>query len=1271
MPTRLRRGLRFAGKSAWYGFAVAALLLALVVGSVTRGLGWLESNPARVATWLGAKANQPIAFDGLKAEWTRRGPLLRLSGLRIGPGGEAIPMGQAEVLVAPYTGWLPGRRMTELRLHGLVLTLERNADGEWHVQGLPGQSSGRDPLRQLEALGELQVIGGRLRIIAPSSGIDLVVPRIDLRVQVDGERVRAGIRAWPGADAAPLTGSLDFHRKRGDGRFFAGGRKLDFAGWSELLRWQGVAVVAGQGRAQTWLELRGHRVAAVTSVGDLEDVVLAAVDPTPGAMQEVRLERLQQRTRFVRDAAGWSLQLPELAFHQAGREIRMDGLRMQHDGSRWSAEAPRLPLGPLLSIADLSDALPTPLRHWLGRARPQGLLEDLSARGEGERLSFVEARIRGAGFRPVGHSPGLTGLAGRLSGDHDGLALALDPASALEFDWPSGFGVKHPLRAEGTVALWREGEGVRLGTGHLQLQGSDYRADARGGLWFQNDGTRPWIDIAANIAGAEVPVAKKFWIRHLMPREAVSWLDMALVGGRIREGRAIVSGDLDDWPFDRRNGRFEARAEIENGQLRFQEDWPPIVGASLQASFIGAGMRVTGSGELGGVQIESITAEIDDFDAATLDIDARGRGDAGGFLRVLRESPLERTLGETLSRVGAAGPARATFTLRQPLHRNGPPQRIAGTVELEGATLSERELALAFTGVRGSARYDGHGFRADALSVVHEGLPGKLALRAGAPHVDDRRHAFEADLSASMDAARLLDRVPDLAWLKPHVQGRSEWNVAVALPAGGNTASARPSRVVLSSTLAGTAIGLPAPLAKPSAESLPTTIRIPLPVESGEVEVALGRRLAVRARSHGGRTGVRATLGSAVADGAPPAQGIVVGGRAAEIDALDWIAFAGGGAGGASSGPLRVDVQTAQLRMLGQRFGPTRLQLVPVGGDTRVQVEGAGIAGQVLVPAADGATISGRFSRAAIEIGKGAATPVRVNAATPARTDDIDPAKLPPLDITIDELKFNGRVAGRATLKTRPVAAGMQVEAISLQGAGHDLRASGAWTGRGGDMRSRLEARVESRDFGRMLSTFGLDGQMKGGEGRMSLALSWPGSPMAFAPARVEGRLDGLVKDGQLVELEPGAGRLLGLLSVARLPQRLSLDFRDFFDKGFAFDRMEGKVRFADGRARSEGILIEGPAASIDIGGSADLAAQRFDQTIEVKPRTGNLLTVAGALAGGPVGAAVGAVANAVLKRPLSEVGAKTYRVTGPWDAPKVEVVQRGRAPLAENGTPP
>ncbi len=100
-------------------------------------------------------------------------------------------------------------------------------------------------------------------------------------------------------------------------------------------------------------------------------------------------------------------------------------------------------------------------------------------------------------------------------------------------------------------------------------------------------------------------------------------------------------------------------------------------------------------------------------------------------------------------------------------------------------------------------------------------------------------------------------------------------------------------------------------------------------------------------------------------------------------------------------------------------------------------------------------------------------------------------------------------------------------------------------------------------------------------------------------------------------------------------------------------------MRFGDGQARSDKLVIDGPAATIDIRGAANLHAQSYDQTIEVRPKAGNLLTAIGAVAGGPVGAAIGAAANVVLNKPLGSLAAKTYRVTGPWKEPKVEVISR------------
>ena len=296
----------------------------------------------------------------------------------------------------------------------------------------------------------------------------------------------------------------------------------------------------------------------------------------------------------------------------------------------------------------------------------------------------------------------------------------------------------------------------------------------------------------------------------------------------------------------------------------------------------------------------------------------------------------------------------------------------------------------------------------------------------------------------------------------------------------------------------------------------------------------------------------------------------------------------------------------------------------------------------------------------------GAASPA-LPVAAPA-DDAFNPAKIPPLTIDIADLHVSDARLGEAKLRTRPTATGMRIEQVQMRAQKQRIDASGDWDGRGASARTQLDVKIDSQDLGSLLAGFGMGQQLGGGTGTMHFAAGWAGSPAAFNVASLDGSLEADIRDGRLLEVEPGAGRVLGLLSLAQLPRRLMLDFRDFFNKGFAFNRAGGKVNFAGGMARSDNLSIDGPAASIGIRGTANLRAQTFDQTIEVRPKAANLLTVAGALAAGPVGAAIGAAANAVLQKPIGEMASRTYRVTGPWKEPKVEVVsgQSGQAKAEE-----
>ncbi|NOT89451.1 MAG: TIGR02099 family protein [Lysobacter sp.] len=1312
MPTSLRRRLRLARRGLWYVTAVSLVLLALVAGIVSQVLPLAERHPDRIAEWLTARAGRPVQFDRVQTEWTRRGPLLRLDGLRVGEGKDAVAIGAAEILVSQYAGLLPGRSFTELRVRNLALTLERADDGRWQVRGLPGQSQGGDPLGALEGLGELQVIDARLGISAPSLQIDTMIPDVDVRLQVSGDRVRGGLRARIRDDASPIDVVLDFDRDTGDGHLYAAAKNADLSAWSPLLRIGGVRIAAGRGRAEVWATLRKRQVAAISVDGDLSGVRLrgapfkddrtalahaaATAISTAAAAPVATFARLQTVAHWSADANGWRLDAPSMQVHAEAdsKPQILDGLVLA-GGKHYGLRAERIDAGPLFAVIALSDRLDPGLRRWLASAKPGAVLERVRVGGLRGGAMTAAATVRGLQFASVGNSPGISGLGGDLRGDGDGLSFEFDPASNMRFDWPRGFGVVHAVGLRGEAIGWRDGDGWRVETPALRIDGEGYGADVRGGLWFEGDGTAPQIDIAAELDDAAAPVAKKFWPKHVMSKSLIDWLDTALVAGQVRNGRALISGDLDDWPFTPvagvpPQGVFDARATLGNMRVKFHDDWPATSDMDAEIAFIGNGFSVGGKAVLAEVGLRAFDAGIADFSQGALAIDAHADADASKLLGLIRQSPLRKDHGDILTTLGASGPAAVDFALDLPLH-GGPAQkaRIDGSIDLRGVRLSESQWKLAFSGVNGRAKYDQDGFSANGLRAQYDRQEGRLSLRAGPGHVRDKRQGFEAELEASMTTDDLLDRSSDLDWLKPYVRGRSRWTAGIAIPAGGSArpvpksakapVAAQVTRLQLRSDLVGTAFDLPAPMDKSAGAVLPTTIDLQLPLGKGEVAIAFGQRFALRAKETQGQLGIRAAFGTDRVAEAPPASGLVVSGRAATLDAIGWIALTRGD-GGNRLVLRRVDASAERLLLLGANFPDTRLQIAPASGGLAVQLDGPALAGALLVPDAAGGTVAGRLQRLHWRsAGTPATSPTSNGVAANGAGNtgaEINPANIPAMNLRVDDLRIVDAALGDTQFRSRATATGMEILQLQTRASKRRIDLTGDWSGRGAATRTRLSATLASDDFGALLTDLGVGGRIEGGKGEARFDAGWTGSPMAFQMATLDGTLKLDVKGGRLVEVEPGGtGRVLGLLSIAQLPRRLTLDFRDFFSKGFAFNKLAGTVHFGGGSARSDDLAIDGPSARINIRGAANLRAQTFDQTIEVLPKAGNLLTAVGAIAGGPVGAAVGAVANAVLQKPLGQATAKNYRVTGPWKDPKVEVIERPNvsargAPASVGGRP-
>ena len=1295
-PRRRRvgiRGMRPMNLAKLRRHAVHALVLVLAMLALGNGVGAVllkvvERHPQKIAAWLSTRAGRPVAFDQVKTRWTRWGPLLSITGMRVGNPADPVRIGSVDIQIEQYSGLLPGHAFTEIRLRGLDLTLQRASNGQWQVRGLPGQQDGGDPLSALEHLGELQLVQARLRVLAPELGVDLRAPRIDVRMQVNGPRLRVGAQAWLPRATEPIEGVLDFNRNSGDGRVYAGSRRLDLGTLAGAFAVIGVTPEAGRGRLQAWGRLRAHRIVGIHADAALRDVVLRGTALAGRQASPQRWPALELAAVWTGTVNDWQLRVPRLRIDD-GKPWNLDGLAIA-GGQHYALRARRLQAAPLLRLAAISSALSPGLRHWVQAAKPDALLENVDVRGERGGGLQASAYISGFRFDPVGHEPGMRGVTGWLQGDQDGLRMRFDHGAQVAFDWPAGFGVVHEFHLDGEAVLWRDDEGWTVHTPGLHIDGGPLQARARGGITFRNDHRSPHLDIAADIGDTPVALAHGFWIHHLMPKATVAWLDAALRGGSLRQVHAIVAGDLADWPFRNEPGMagagvFRAEAQLENGMVKFQPDWPAAEHMEAKLSFMADGFTVNGRAQLAGVQASVLKAGIQRYSTSELRVEAETAADASRYLALLSASPLHAKYGEVIDNLRAEGAAHATFSMTLPLgHEQPHAAKVDGKVMLASVRLREQRWNLDFQQVQGQANYDQDGFVANALQVRSEGMPGTLSLRAG-PQVLDPAQAFEARLQANLDIGGMLGRVDSLKWLLPHVRGRSIWIATVAVPRASGTVTSAPTPAVLQlhSNLVGTQLDLPMPLRKPAAQAVVTDIQIRLPLEAGDFTAKLGNLLALHARTRGDRTGLRIALGGEAA-GEPPANGLLIGGNAQRLDALGWIGVLAGAQQASSLPLLGANIAAQQLELLGADFANATLWVVPSGRDAKVTVKSATINGSLLVPARDDAVVSGHFDRLywpspSVSAFTGTSTPsappapaattvVPPSPPATASADPIDPAKIPALAFDVDDLRIGTTVLGRARFRSQPTAAGLRLQEFSTAGSKQRIKASGAWLGRGPNARSELKMDVDSDDIGALLAGLGLGGQVAGGEGKLGVAANWRGGPDRFSLLDMEASLALDARDGRLLEVEPGAGRLLGLLGVAQLRRRLTLDFSDFFAKGFTFDRIKGDASLASGQLRSDGLTVHAPAADLTLRGSTDLRQQRFDQIIEVKPRSGGLLTAVGALAGGPVGAAVGAVANAVLDKPMRGIGAKTYRVTGPWASPKVETLSRSASAATTTG---
>jgi uncharacterized protein (TIGR02099 family) len=962
----------------------------------------------------------------------------------------------------------------------------------------------------------------------------------------------------------------------------------------------------------------------------------------------------------------------------------------------WQAAAP--------APGSVASAQPAPWRwpEWAGGTyKAKGRVTGLALAAQ------AGARRAADGAPPLPGRPGFSGAAVDFDLNQDGGRARLSVAGGA-LVMPGVFEEDAlPLDRFEADASWRvQGERIEAQLDQVRLANADAEGTAQVRWHTGEPGARfPGVlDLRATLTRADATRVHRY-LPLVVSSEARRYVREAVRGGHSSRVDFRVQGALDEMPLDApgAQGEFRIAAQLQGVDFAYvpaylqaagAPAWPALRGVNGELLLDRASLRLSslqaGLDGAPGVRLSQAEIRIDDLmQRSVLQVNARAQGPATEVLGFVRNGPLNDMTGQALAQARIGGPAQVAFALTLPLKQIENTQ-VSGTVQLTGNDVQITPDSPLLGRASGTVQFSESGFSVSGAQARLYG--GEVRFEGGMrpdPAGGSPRIQFRGQGMASADGLRDAG-LGFVSRLFQHASGSTAYTAQLGFRGG-------VPELLVTSQLQGLAIQLPAPLGKSAEAALPLRFDnavltvVNAQARTDRLLVQLGLPLAPLAllqyERELGEAGPRVLRGSvavglSAGEAAPlPAEGVVGNLRFGTIDVDAWArAFAAAtavdarpavpgavaGPGEATLGylPTTVALRANRLTVEGRHFHGLVVGGSREGPLWRANVDADELNGYVAYrqPGPGGAgSVYARLARLRLEPG----------VATEVEQLLQQPTSVPALDIAVDELTLAQRRLGRVEIEAvnRSVAgraSEWRLNRLRLGVPEARFNATGNWaaTAAGGPRRTTLNFQLDIDDSGQLLNRFGGEGLVRGGKGRIEGQVGWLGSPLSLDYGSLSGQLQADVERGQFLKVEPGAAKLLGVLSLQALPRRLALDFRDVFSEGFSFDFVRGDARIEQGVLFTNNLQMKGINAAVLMEGTADLAREQQDLKVVVVPEI-NAGTAA--LIATAINPAVGLgtfLAQFLLRQPLQSAATQEFHITGGWDDPHIEKLDRRAATL-------
>ncbi|MGB2833420.1 MAG: YhdP family protein [Methylotenera sp.] len=1241
----------------------------------------------KIATFASSAAKQKVEIGNIKANWQGFNPHLTIANIDIYDveNRPALTLKNTDVLFSWLSVPLMEPHLADLTIRAPELTIRRDVSGNIFIAGINTQGQSKpdlpnwllrqnkfeiqnakliwlDEMRNAPALSldklNLQVVSPAWKSLLKNHRIHLnAMPSIGTNSPIN---ISADVY---GNDVSRITewhGSVDVQLKQADIAAFK--PWLDYASLMHPMDLQ-----AGVGSANVKLQFANLQVQSMSSSVSLNNVKMRIrTHAEPVLLKQIagdvswKNSKSEQKINVENLAleAGNGLSLKEVSGNftdtpQGNRSLNFKVASLDLTKIKPYLVQLPIPAEPLQKLTNLS---------------PVGQLDHLAFSWSGNKTETktyqISTQFSGLGITAHEKIPGFSNLTGEIDANQNSGKIALKSAKAL-FEFKEI--LRWPIPAdklEGVVS-WNiteksTGKETKIQTNNIAISNTHLSGNIN--ATYLMDGKKGGLlDLKGKFGNGNAKFAP-FYYPTILGKPTMHWLDTSILSGRAEDINLIVKGRLADFPFvDKQNnldaklGLFRVTAKVSNSTLEYGLGWPLIEGLGLDLLFEGKRMELNANtGHILGNQIiksKTTIAQLD-ADSPMLIIDSEVSGSVEEGVKFVNKSPVVTVTQGFTEDLKTSGQGKLSLGLKIPL-QNIDAAQYKGLYLISNGSMAAESIP-TLTNINGPLEFTESSLTAKNINASAFGAPVAINLSTGK---DKTIHVIANgkinDASIKQVLASQGSENQSLINAANYLSGSTDWtgDITIQKPA---------VNISIQSNLVGISSRLPAPFSKAAGESLRLRVDKKQAPNSDTMTLTLGNKLAakiLRTGENGKLQLDRAAiqLNSVAANELKPVElsnskGLQFTGNLEYLDADAWRnvlhEIAGKGSNETAFPLQKIDLKINALDIFDKRINQLKITNNTDKDGMRASVQSREISGDLQWISQNNGKLIARLSN------------LTVPETTPNRTKTItnelkQPEQdYPALDIIADQFTYNKKNFGALELIAYPQNDNWNIEKLKLSKPDSVISAEGQWNSWVKNPNTYLNITWDIQNLGKTLNQVGYPDTVKGGEGTLKAQLHWKGSPHEFNAKGLNGDLQLDLKKGQFLKVQPGVGRLLGLLSLQSLPRRLTLDFRDLFSNGFAFDKISGTAKLSQGIMRSDNFTMSGPAADVAIKGETNLQNETQHLHVKVLPHVSDSLSLA-ALAGGPLAGAVAFLAQKILKDPLNKIASSEYEIIGTWDNPQ------------------